>query len=222
MIQVSPSSIGYLRECPRCLWLYFNEGIQRPRGIFPTLPSGMDEILKKYFDKFRTRNQIPPEIEGKVKGQLYPDLEKLKPLRQNFKGLVAKFPDHNIKLKGALDELLVNEQGEHVIFDFKTRGYPLKADTHEHYRDQLNLYTLLLERNGFPSANYGYLFFLYPTEFDAGKVTFKSEVVEVKVHWENGLSVLRGVREILDGPLPKVHTDCEYCLYRSMPTSLFE
>jgi CRISPR/Cas system-associated exonuclease Cas4 (RecB family) len=222
MIKVTPSSIGFLKECPRCLWLYFNQGVQRPRGIFPSLPSGMDEILKNYFDSFRIQNKLPPEIRGKVKGKLYPDLSKLKPMRQNFKGLVAEFPKLNIKLKGAIDELLVNDEGLYVVFDFKTRGYPLKADTHKHYQNQLDLYAILLEKNGLIPANYGYLFFIHPTKYEQGKATFKSEIVEMKIHWKNGLKILAEVKEILEGPLPKAHTDCEYCLYRSSTMSLFE
>ena len=215
MIRVTPSSIGYLKECPRCLWLYFNEGVKRPRGLFPSLPSGMDEVLKSYFDEFRSRGDLPPEIKGKVIGRLYPNLTRLKIMRQNFKGLTAQIPDFDMRLKGAIDELLVNNEGQHVIFDFKTRGYPIKVDTHKYYQDQLDLYALLLERNGLRPADYGYLFFLHPTTYEAGKATFTSEIVKMNVHWKNGLAILKDVRDILKGPLPKAHTDCEYCLYRS-------
>jgi len=31
------------------------KGIKRPEGVFPSLPSGMDIILKKHFDTFRDR-----------------------------------------------------------------------------------------------------------------------------------------------------------------------
>jgi len=38
-------------ECPRCFWLQIVKNIKRPAGIFPSLPSGMDKILKVHFDK---------------------------------------------------------------------------------------------------------------------------------------------------------------------------
>ena len=48
----SPSSLSLLKDCPRCFWLKFNKDIKRPDSIFPSLPSGMDKILKVHFDHF--------------------------------------------------------------------------------------------------------------------------------------------------------------------------
>lgn len=222
MIQVSPSSIGYLRECPRCLWLYFRQGIQRPRGIFPSLPSGMDDVLKHYFDHYRAQGSLPPELNGKVNARLYPDIEKLRQMRNYRVGLAADFPGLGMRLKGAIDELLVNPSGEHVILDFKTRGYKVKDDTHEHYRDQLHLYTLLLKENEMPPADYGYLLFLHPTGFARGQATFATEVMRLPTSWQTGMAILEEVREILRQPIPKAHGDCEYCLYRAAGDQLFD
>ena len=66
----SPSSLSLLKECPRCFWLHYNKKIKRPDSIFPSLPGGMDRILKSHFDSFRDRGEIPPELEelnGNVK-----------------------------------------------------------------------------------------------------------------------------------------------------------
>ena len=58
----SPSSLALLKDCPRCFWLHFNKNIRRPAGIFPSLPSGMDKILKIHFDNFRDKGKLPPEF----------------------------------------------------------------------------------------------------------------------------------------------------------------
>ena len=42
----------------------------RPRGIFPSLPSGMDRVIKTYFDHYR--GSLPPELVGEVEGKLIP------------------------------------------------------------------------------------------------------------------------------------------------------
>jgi hypothetical protein len=46
--KLSPSSLSLLKECPRCFWLQFNKGIRRPSTVFPSLPGGMDRILKAF------------------------------------------------------------------------------------------------------------------------------------------------------------------------------
>src|SRR3989344_4933328 len=91
--RVSPSKIGELLECPRCLWLFYREGLARPDGIFPSLPGGMDGILKAYFDKYRDTGKLPPEIAGKVEGKLFTDAEQLNQWRSRFGGLMADFPE---------------------------------------------------------------------------------------------------------------------------------
>ena len=58
----SPSSLSLLKDCPICFWLHFNKNIKRPAGIFPSLPSGMDKILKNHFDKFMKKGLLPPEL----------------------------------------------------------------------------------------------------------------------------------------------------------------
>ena len=35
-------------ECPRCFWLQIVKNIKRPQGIFPSLPSGMDQVGTVY------------------------------------------------------------------------------------------------------------------------------------------------------------------------------
>lgn len=45
-IKLSPSTISLFMECPRCFWLQFNKNIHRSRDIFPSLPGGMDGVIK--------------------------------------------------------------------------------------------------------------------------------------------------------------------------------
>lgn len=219
MFKISPSQAGMLLECPKCLWLYANEGIKRPRGIFPSLPSGMDEIFKKYFDIYRVKGELPPEIDGKVAGKLFDDLEKLDPWRNidfGRGGFYAQFPEIDIEMRGAIDELLINDKEQFVPFDFKTRGYPTKNDTHEHYQHQLDLYSLLFEKNDLKSADYGYLLFFWPDKYESGGATFETKLIKMNVSPERGMKILKEVHEIITNPKPHAHQDCEYCLYRGV------
>jgi len=70
---ISPSSINLMLECPRCFRFRFNKGIKRSPRIFPSLPSGMDGILKKHFDNLMEKGELTPEeikiVEGFNKGK---------------------------------------------------------------------------------------------------------------------------------------------------------
>ena len=157
MYKFSPSSLGLLKDCPRCFWLAFNKGVKRPSGIFPSLPSGMDKILKAHFDQFAKLGTLPPELkalEGTCK--LFPDLQKLEEWRSNFTGI--QYSTEQFLLRGAIDNLLVSD-GKLVVLDYKTRGYPLKDSTADHYSDQLDLYNFFLRKNNHQTAAYSYLLF---------------------------------------------------------------
>jgi RecB family exonuclease len=156
-------------------------------------------------------------LEGKVDAMLFDNFEKLNTWRNidfGKGGLAATFPQYRLILRGAIDELLITAEGKFIPLDFKTRGYPVKEDTHEHYRHQLDCYALLFKENNMPPADYGYLLFFWPEEYANFNVRFSSELIKIDVDPKRGLDLLRTTRDILDGPIPKSHKDCEFCLYR--------
>lgn len=76
-----------MQECPRCFWLTQHKVWKRPNRIFPSLPSGMDNILKTHFDKLMKRGLLSPELcnNGECKNlKLFDDDEKLKIWRSRF------------------------------------------------------------------------------------------------------------------------------------------
>src|SRR3989344_1108287 len=205
MIKISPSGISSLLECPRCLWLQYNEEKKRPRGIYPSLPNGMDEVFKKYFDGYRERGETPPEIEGKMEGVLFSDFKQLHAWREfNFGrgGIRAEIPEYDMIVAGAIDDLVISPDGKFVQFDFKTRGYPTKEDTHEHYRSQLDLYALLFQKNGHEPADYAYLLFFWPESYEMGTASFKTNLIKMDVSPSRGMSILARAHDIITGPKP--------------------
>lgn len=213
-IVVSPSQIGILLECPRCLWLYFREGLKRPSGPFPSLPGGFDLLFKKYFDDYRQKAKLPPELEGQVDGKLFDDVEKLDTWRNNRRGISAEFTEMDLLLKGAIDDLIVNPSGEFVPLDFKTRGFELKEDTAAHYQTQLDLYTLLFKKSGHPVASYGYLLFFWPKKYGRHSADFNAELVKIEVSPERGFETLKEVMRIVKGSTPSASSDCGFCRFR--------
>lgn len=236
-IRLSPSTLNLFLECPKCFYLEQVEGFHRPRGIFPSLPGGMDMLIKKYFDKYRAENKLPPEIDGKVDGVLMADQDLLNKWRSWRTGLVYTDVKSGAVLSGALDDLLVNPiggvyphtkqalvpsaqkndacygVGVYMPFDYKTRGFDLKEGSSDFYTNQLNCYALLLEANGLKTAGFGYLCYYIPKEInEGGQVRFEITIKKMETNFDSARQVFESaVNLIVDKQMPKTHTTCEYC-----------
>lgn len=208
---LSPSSLNLMEECPRCFWLDKHGVWKRPAGIFPSLPSGMDAILKKHFDKFRDKGELPPELkntECQDHCTLFADQELLKIWRSNFKGIRWQDQAGNV-LFGAIDNLLVKKT-KHIVLDYKTRGFALKEDTAAHYQNQLDIYNFLLRKNGYETEDYAFLLFYVPKEvLEDGKVLFDTQLVKMKIDVKNAEKLFKKALKLLNGECPK--KTCVWC-----------
>ena len=209
--KLSPSSLNLYQECKRCFWLDKNKVWKRPSGIFPSLPSGMDRILKTHFDKFMKKGILPPEIcENKlcIDCKLFDNEKLLRKWRSNLNGISWKDKMGN-ELHGAVDNILVRGK-KLIVLDYKTRGYPPKQDTAGHYQLQLDCYNFLLRKNGFPTEDYGLLLFYVPKEvLPTGEVLFDTTLVKMKVDIKNAEKVWKDALKLLNGDCP--NKTCEWC-----------
>jgi hypothetical protein len=76
MIRLSPSSLNLFLDCPRCFWLYVNKGIRQPSIPVATITTGLDKVIKEYFNLYRPKGTLPPFLENKVPGKLIRDFPK--------------------------------------------------------------------------------------------------------------------------------------------------
>ena len=205
----SPSSLSLLKDCPRCFWLHFNKNIKRPESIFPSLPSGMDKVLKEHFDYFRKEGKLPPELD--LDGvKLFNDEELLKVWQNNRKGIQWIDEEGNL-LKGAVD-ILLQKGKKLIVLDFKTRGFPVKEDTHLHYKDQLDIYNFLLRKNGYQTEEYSYLLFYHPQKVHQnGDVDFHKHLIKMDVSIKNAEKVFKDALAVLKRELPKSSEECGFC-----------
>ena len=213
MIRLSPTTgLNLFRECPKCFWMHYNQKFHRPRGIFPSLPGGMDNVIKKYFDKFRKDGGLPPELVGKVKGGLMPDQALMDKWRDWRTGLEYNDKKRNAILFGALDDCLLDAD-TYIPLDYKTRGYPPKeGDSQKYYGTQLDSYAFMLWSNGYKVAPYAYLIYYYPKEVKKnGIVIFNVEPVEIDVSIKRVKRLFEEALDCLEGKEPKSHTECIYC-----------
>ena len=209
--KLSPSSLGLMKDCPRCFWLEKHKVWTRPNGIFPSLPSGMDRILKVHFNKFRDKEELPPELCNNgdcLNLKLFDDKDLLKTWQNNLKGISWEDKGGNV-LHGAVDNILV--QGKKlIVLDYKTRGFPLKEDTHEHYQNQLDIYNFLLRKNGFNTEDFAFLLFYVPKEvMSTGEVIFDTTLKKMKIDIENAEKIWKRALKILNSECP--NQGCQWC-----------
>lgn len=215
--KLSPSSLNLMQECPRCFWLDKHDTWKRPAGVFPSLPSGMDKILKIHFDKFMKQGKMPPELNENKECKnlkLFDEENLLSEWRSNFKGISWTDEKGNI-LHGAIDNLLINKKNERlIVLDYKTRGFPLKENTAEHYQLQLDIYTFLFKKNDYETESFAFLLFYVPKEVtETGEVIFNTELVKMDVSAERGEKAFKNAIKLLNGKCPKKHTEkiCPWC-----------
>jgi CRISPR/Cas system-associated exonuclease Cas4 (RecB family) len=213
--KLSPSAVNLFLECPRCFWLDKHNVWKRPQGIFPSLPSGMDKILKVHFENFREKGLLPPEIcengycNGmKLFGETIKEKELLKEWQSNFKGI--KYIDEKGNLwHGAIDNLLKKDD-KLIVLDYKTRGFPLKEDTHEHYQFQMDTYNFLLRKNGYKTEDYTFLLFYIPSEVtETGEVIFDSILKKIPTNPKNAEKIFLQAIKCLDDECPQ--KTCQWC-----------
>ncbi len=211
-IKLSPSALNLFLDCPRCFWLEKNKNIKRPRGIFPSLPGGMDLVIKTYFDKYRVKNEMPPEVDGKLQGRLFADASTLEKWR-SWRATNLSYEDKaiNAVLSGALDDCLVDD-GCYIPLDYKTRGSTLIEDPRKYYQTQLDCYCLILEASGFKTKGLAYLLYYWPLEvFENGMVRFNVKPIKIETSIESAKKVFRDAVVCLTQAMPKASVSCEYC-----------
>lgn len=222
-VRLSPSALSLFSECPRCFWLERNQGIRRPRGIFPSLPGGMDRAIKLYFDRYRRQGKLPPELQGKVDGLLFGDQMRLDRWR-DWKLTDLKYEDVQLQvsLTGALDDCVV-KNGLHSPLDYKTRGSALKEDSTSYYQDQLNCYCLILESSGFRTNSSAYLVYYFPRGVEEyGKVTFSVEPYRITTSVEAARELVSQGVKCLRGDIPASSPSCEYCNWLAGTQKVFQ
>jgi hypothetical protein len=221
-MQLSNSALGIYEECNRCFWLEKKHNLPRPRGIFSSLPNGIDKLLKSGFDA--QRGTLPaifqaPELEGFV---LLDDAKALKALR-HWKSNPLKYTDQggNV-LVGAFDDMLFNPTTEtYAMLDFKTRGSePDLAYCKQYYQRQVDTYTLFIECSGnLKAADFGVLQYFYPIEGSETAIKFATKTFILKADPARTIELFDRAIKCLNSDIePPASDDCVYCNFSTNRT----
>lgn len=214
-ISLSASKLNVLRECARCFFDANVLKIERPRGIFPSLPGGVDRVMKVCLDQFR--GGIPPHLATTMSGKLWGTVPQITKLRNWRSGLKAVIPINGkmVSLIGALDDLIVEADGTYSPWDTKTKGACPETDGSEYYQGQMDVYSLLLRENGMMPSGLAYLDYWFPvTLSEQGNVmSWGSKLYTLTADPGRAVEVLEKAVTILSGGQPESNPACEHCRF---------
>lgn len=212
-LTVSATSLALFNECPRCFYLQVKEKIKRPQGIPMPLYTKMDLLVKDYFDKYRRIKKLPPQIVGKVEGELFDNFGILNQWRNWRTGLRFYDKQIGVQIVSALDDCLVTDDGFFIPLDYKSKA-AIKDDSHIFHQNQLNIYTWLLDENGYPTKNAAYLVYFAPTKInDNSTVSFDIVPQKIETSKEKAKKLYYDAAMLLHGTIPPRHQKCEYCTW---------
>lgn len=212
-IQLSPSSLNLYLECPHCFWLEKKQGIKRPPAYPYALNLAVDILLKQEFDSYRAKGEVHPLISAhNIPAKLFPNQDLLNQWRSNFVGIRFYDSDLEAALFGAVDDILEFEDGKLAPLDYKSTGSAV-ATIYDRFQLQMDVYTYLLEKNGFLTPKKGYLAF-YIVDKKNGfndRLPFRKELHEIETSPSDVPELFKEAVLILRETTPPPHSpDCKY------------
>ncbi len=181
--------------------------------MFPSLPGGMDRVLKIYFDEYRGTDDLPPIVSKKLPGRLMNPLPK-----------TLLYTDKELRaiMVGKLDDALDFKDGTFAPLDHKTRGSAPPEEILWPYQLQMDCYDFLMQQNGMPTTGIAYLVYYYPTPGQLhDNFPFDVMVKEVKTNAERAKQVLHEAVALLrNDDMPEAAKTCSFCAWAEKKAAL--
>ncbi len=208
---LSATQLSLFRECPLCFWMAVRQQAARPRGAFPSLPRGMDTVLRGACAGYRAA--LPPFLQDRLPGAL-----------TSLPIGTITVPFLGWKMSGRLDEALMID-AQIAPVDFKTRAsLPPVGYGAQYYQVQMDVYAALLTSQGYVAAPDAYLVYLAPRALcDAVapssdvSVSFAVHVEALPVSPQRAWTLFEAAVACAESGVPPEgnHAACEYCAFRS-------
>jgi len=214
-IKLSPSDLTFLwDECPRCFYLKYIHGINRPAAPFPSIFGAIDRLMKAQF-----AGHPASDLDPSLPAGIVMVTEKW------IESLPIMLPGHSLAcfIRGKLDAILDFSDGSYGVVDFKTSA---PAASHiPFYSRQLHAYAYALEHPA-PNRLSRSPISLLGIYVETPHATLTATTSEISFHFrstwmeipfmESGfLGFLDRVLTLLELPEPPAPgVDCDYCQYR--------
>lgn len=212
-IQLSPNSLNLYYECPLCFWLEKSRGIRRPQPYPYALNTAVDLLLKEEFDKYRKKRELHPLLVAyNIPAKLFPNQKLIDEWRNNFKGIRYYDLELDAVLFGAVDDILEFSDGKLAPLDYKSTGSRV-AKVYDRFQLQMDIYTFLLEKNGYKTVRKGCLAF-YIVDKENGfedRLPFKKEIHIIDTDPSYVQKLFAEAVALLRRDAPSSHSpDCQY------------
>ena len=220
--EVSRSAIDLFMRCPRCFYIDRRLGTSVPPGFPFALNSAVDQLLKKEFDLYR-RQQKPHPLMTQFRLDAVPyqhnDLDIWRDsLRRGIRFLHQKT---NLIIKGGIDDVWINANGELHIVDYKATSknddVNLEAKWQGEYKRQVEVYQWLFRNNGFKVSDTA--FFIYCngiTTRDIFNARLEFDIKIIPYIGRDGWveKTIRSIHSCLNlDQLPASGPECDFCAY---------
>ena len=101
------------------------------------------------------------------------------------------------------------------MLKYIARGFASKQETSSYYQDKLDLYTFLLQKNGFETEKFAALLFYYPKGMNSGgDIWFQKELKWRKVSVADAEKLFYKALTVLEGKMPKASSGCGFCMWK--------
>ena len=220
---LSRTKLDLFIKCPRCFYLDLRMGVGQPPGYPFSLNNAVDTLMKKEFDIYRADKTSHPLMASYGISAVPFAHEKLDEWRDaRTRGIKALHKPSSLILRGGIDDVWVNSEGELHIVDYKATAKASEVTIDEEwqggYKRQVEIYQWLFRHNGFKVSPIAYFVYVNGKSdkkaFDA-KLEFDVKILpyEGSDSWvDEGLMNAKAC--LISQKIPSPGGDCEFCDYR--------
>ena len=227
IFKISRSKFSNFLECKRCFYLERVKGLKDPGMPGWSLNSAVDDLLKKEFDEFRTK-QKPHTFVKKNNLNLIPfKHEKIDYWRNALRGGISFLDTNtNIEIHGGVDDIWFDpNKKELVVVDYKAQSNRTPVETkrylsniyHQAYQVQMDIYVHILRKMNFKVSDIAY-FYVCNGERNYEKFDEKLNFTTTLVPYQTNTSWIDKkiieMKQTLDSEnVPEINKYCEKCMY---------